>query len=131
MRPFSNIIVYSKAKNGIGAKLCKAVEAVPTRTQVETFRTISALSKRLHKPALNFPIVVLLAMNREDLEHIVAIQDLLFDFRIVLILPDKEMNTMALGHTLRPRFVSYRDSSFKDVGAVLNKMINLPEIVKA
>jgi hypothetical protein len=98
---------------------------------VETFYTISSLSERLHRPALNFPIVVLLAMNREDLENIVAIQDLLSDSRIVLILPDKEDDTMALGHTLRPRFVSYRDSSFKDVGAVLNKMINRPETVNA
>jgi hypothetical protein len=69
-------------------------------------------------------------MNREDLENIVAIQNLLFDSRIVLILPDREEDTMALGYILRPRFVSYRDSSFKDVGAVLNKMINRSETAK-
>jgi len=129
MRSFSNIIVYSKSENGIGARLQAAVETVLPRVHVEKFRTISRLSERLHKPPLNFPIVVLLAMNREDLENIVAIQNLLFDSRIVLILPDRKEDTMALGHILRPRFVSYRDSSFKDVGAVLNKMINKPETV--
>jgi hypothetical protein len=130
MRQFSNIIVYSKAMNGIGSKLQEVVTNVLPGSYVDTYHTISGFSERLRKPALNFPIVILLAMNREDLENIVAIQNLLFDSRIVLILPDREEDTMALGHTLRPRFVSYRDSSFRDVGAVLNKMINRPETVK-
>jgi hypothetical protein len=130
MRQFSNIIVYSKAMNGIGSKLQEVVANVLPGSYVDTYQTISSLSERLHRPALNFPIVILLAMNREDLENIVAIQNLLYDSRIVLILPDREEDTMALGHILRPRFVSYRDSSFKDVGAVLNKMINRPETVK-
>ena len=130
MRQFSNIIVYSKAMNGIGSKLQEVVTSILPGSYVDTYHTISGLSERLHRPPLNFPIVILLAMNREDLDNIVAIQNLLFDYRIVLILPDREEDTMALGHTLRPRFVSYRDSSFKDVGAVLNKMINRPETVK-
>ena len=131
MRLLSDIIIYSKAKNGLGASLQGAVEKVLPKARVETFHTVYRLSERLHRPALNSPIVVLLAMNREDLENIVAIQDLLLDSRVVLILPDKEDDTLALGHVLRPRFVSYQDSSFKDVGAVLNKMINRPETAKA
>lgn len=131
MKSFSNIILYSQATNGVGSEFCEAVEAVSTGAHVEIFSTISDLSKRLHKPGLNFPIIVLMVVNREDLENIVAIQNLLFDSRIILILPDKEDDTMALGHTLRPRFVSYRDNFFSEVGAVLDKMINRPEIGKA
>lgn len=131
MRHLANIIVYSKARNGICTKLHEAVDSVYPRANVETFHSVTRLSERLHRPALNFPIVVLLAMNREDLENIIAIQDLLLDSRVVLILPDKKEDTMALGHSLRPRFVSYRDSSFKDVGAVLGKMVNRQETVKA
>ena len=130
MRLFQILLFIQKSENGIGSKLQEVVANVLPGSYVDTYHTISRLSERLHKPALNFPIVVLLAMNREDLENIVAIQNLLFDSRIVLILPDREEDTMALGHILRPRFVSYRDSSFKDVGAVLNKMINRPETVK-
>lgn len=131
MRPLSNILVYAKAKNGIVTKLQEAVESILPIANVETFRSVTRLSERLHKPALNFPIVVLLAMNKEDLENILAIQDILLDSRVVLILPDKKEDTMALGHSLRPRFVSYRDSSFKDVGAVLGKMVNRQETVHA
>jgi hypothetical protein len=131
MKPFSNVILYSQATNGVRSEFCETVEAVSPSAHVEIFSTISDLSKRLHKPGLNFPIIVLMVVNREDLENIVAIQNLLFDSRIILILPDKEDDTMALGHTLRPRFVSYRDNSFREVGAVLDKMINRPEIGKA
>lgn len=131
MRPLSNILVYAKAKNGIVTKLQEAVGSILPKANVETFRSVTRLSERLHKPVLNFPIVVLLAMNKEDLENILAIQDLLLDSRVVLILPDKKEDTMALGHSLRPRFVSYRDSSFKDVRAVLGKMVNRQETVSA
>jgi len=43
--------------------------------------------------------------------------------RIILILPDEDNETITMGHTLFPRFSTYADSDFKDVAAVLKKMI--------
>jgi hypothetical protein len=131
MRSSSKIIVYSKARTGMGSKLQKAVDTILPGANVETFHAVSRLSERLRRPALNFPIVVLLVTSREELNNLLAIKELLLDVRVLLILPDKENDTMVLGHTLRPRFVSFRDSSFTDVVAVLGKMVNRSLRVKA
>ncbi|MBU0767596.1 MAG: hypothetical protein KJ687_00670 [Proteobacteria bacterium] len=43
--------------------------------------------------------------------------------RIILILPDGDNETTTMGHTLFPRYLTYADGVFKDVEAVLKKMI--------
>ncbi len=52
-----------------------------------------------------------------------SMKDLIGDIRIILILPDTEGDTISLGHKLYPRFASYADGNFKDVAAVLEKML--------
>jgi hypothetical protein len=55
-------------------------------------------------------IAVLLAVRCEDLLALFSILDLLCDFRLILILPDRKKDTIAKGHTLAPVFLSYVDS---------------------
>ena len=62
--------------------------------------------------------------SQEELIDIIHIRELFRDIRIVLILPDREESTVAKGHRLYPRFFSYIDSDFKEIAAVLNKMLN-------
>jgi hypothetical protein len=42
--------------------------------------------------------------------------------RIILVLPDRDDETVAMGHRLRPRMVSYNDGDYLDVAAVLIRM---------
>ncbi|OPX96495.1 MAG: hypothetical protein A4E58_01743 [Syntrophorhabdus sp. PtaB.Bin006] len=121
MKKNANVIVYYKASNGLGAQLRQTVEQIVSRNRVEIYHTVSGLSGRLHRPATD-SVVVLLTLDKNDLADIMAIQDLLFDSRIVLVLPGHEDDILAIGHSLRPRFVSFRDYGFQDVSAVLRKM---------
>ena len=68
------------------------------------------------------PVAVILAASEEDLLTILSISDLLYDVRFILILPDREDITVAIGHS-SGRFMSYADSDFREVTAVLGKMI--------
>ncbi|NVM57217.1 MAG: hypothetical protein HWN51_03755 [Desulfobacterales bacterium] len=68
-------------------------------------------------------IAVLLAASREELSDILSIRDLLTDIRVILVLPDRDDDTIAKGHTLRPRFFTYADSDFVEIAAVLSKML--------
>ena len=91
---------------------------------MEVFRNIESLAQRIRRPLPNrFNIVILLAASREDLADILSIRYLFHDVSIILVLPDQEAETIAKGHTLRPRFLTYTDSDFEEVAAVLNKMI--------
>ncbi|HBA54021.1 hypothetical protein [Syntrophorhabdus aromaticivorans] len=121
MEKKATVIMYYKASNGLGTQLRQAVEQVVPRNSVEIYHTINNLSERLRRPTAD-SVVVLLTLDKNDLADIVAIQDLLFDSRILLILPGHEDDILTMGHTLRPRFVSFRDYGFQDVSAVLRKM---------
>ena len=68
-------------------------------------------------------IAILLASSREELQDILSIRELLEDTKIILIVPDTNPDTVAKGHTLRPRFLSDCNSDFVDVAAVLGQMI--------
>lgn len=121
MKKNANVIVYYKASNGLGTQLRYAVEQIVPRNRVEIYHTVSDLSGRLHRPIAD-SVVVLLTLDKADLTDIAAIQNLLIDSRVLLVLPGHDDDVLAIGHSLRPRFVSFRDCGFQDVSAVLRKM---------
>ena len=53
--------------------------------------------------------------------NILELSELLHDRRIILVLPDSEPETVSLGHILRPRFITYGDSDYMDVSAIMGK----------
>jgi len=53
------------------------------------------------------------------------LSDWLWDTRIILILPDRDRETITNGLKLRPRFFTYADEDFGEVAAVLAKMLGV------
>ncbi len=66
---------------------------------------------------------VLLATSKDAFSEILSISGLFHDVPIILVLPDREAETVAKGHTLYPRFMAYIDGDLTDVAAVLGKML--------
>lgn len=125
-----NILVYTKKGEAVGERLQRVIATLAPRKETEIYQTIDSLSRRLHQPIHNFGIAILLAATREELQDILSLRDLLSDVRSILVLPDREGDTIAQGHTLSPRFVTYTDSDFVELAAVLSKMLenaNLPK----
>jgi len=117
------IIVYAKEGNVKGEFLKELIDGIVPQTNMEAYTTISDLSSRLHAPQLEFNIVVLIAAGKEDLENILAIKPLLDNVRLILVLPDRQSETIRMGHSLHPRYLSFNDSPASDVVSVLTKMI--------
>jgi hypothetical protein len=117
------IFIYSTKVNGAGERILKAVETIVSEGNVDIYRSIGELSSGLRQPRNDMNITLLLASSKEDLVDLLSIRDLLCDMRIILILPNSDPETVAKGHMLRPRFLSYCDSDFVDVAAVLSLMI--------
>ncbi len=101
------------------------IEDVVPNENAEIYDTIDTLGQRLSRPSYNIAIAVLLISGREELRDVLSIRHLFDNIRIILILPDRKNETIVLGHKLRPRFLSYTDSDFKDVAAVLKKMFTV------
>jgi hypothetical protein len=117
------VLYYGVSKNGDGKRLHKAIESVVPVEDIEVYRDVEALSKRLRHSTYDLNICVFFTESKAELFDLVIIKKLLLNLRIILILPDGDDETISMGHTLFPRFLTYVDSDFKDVKAVLKKMI--------
>ncbi len=118
------IILFSNGKNEITAKrLQKAVESAVSVRHLEIIRGVKELCTRLCRFSYEIDVAVVLADSKDQLSELVSMADILTDVRIIIVLPDKEKETISKGHSLRPRFLTFADSDFNDVAAVLKKMI--------
>ena len=118
-----NLLLYSTDKKGNGKYLQSVIEELVPENKTEIYRTIDSLSYRLRQPKYDLAVAVLLASSSEDLVELLSIRDLLDDLRIILLLPNRDKDTIKKGHTFRPRFLTYADSNLLNVAAVLSKML--------
>ncbi|TSA07140.1 MAG: hypothetical protein D4R73_10185 [Deltaproteobacteria bacterium] len=117
------LVYYGTVADGAGQRLQRVIEGLVPKEKLEVYGTSGGLARRLRQPLSDVTMAVVLAATREDFSRILSICDLLYYVRIILILPDREEDTIAKGHSLRPRFVTYADSDFLDVAAVLGKVL--------
>ncbi len=115
------VLVY--APECCDGRLQQSIEAVLHKRITESYRTIPGLLARLRHPLPRPTVAVLYAATRQDLGAFLEMGDLLAGIRIILILPDRSSETVAMGHKILPRFIGYRDGELKDVAAVLTKIL--------
>ncbi len=116
-------LLLFEAINDDSKRLQRMIQEIMPEDNLEIYRTISSLALRLRQPISETVIAILLAATKEDLMDIFFINDLLFNIPTLLILPDREEATIKKGHNLRPRYLSYIDSNFSDIAAVLSNML--------
>jgi hypothetical protein len=120
--------IFYEKKNGIIAEqIIALLKASAIENKTERFHTIRTLSQRLTRPIDGLAIMVLIAGDRKDLLNILAIQKLFGVNKIIIILPDREDESVKMGYKLQPRFLTYVNGDLSEVHAVLRKMLELSE----
>lgn len=117
------LIFYEKAIDGIAEQLKGMMKPLIGEDRIKVYHTISILSKRLAQPIDGKVIMVLVAADRNDLLDIYAIRELFGIIRIIIILPDREDESVRMGHQLQPRFLTYMNGELSEVYSVLRKML--------
>ena len=117
------LIYYGSTDNGDGKRLQQVIESVVPVKNTEVYRSIEELGNRLRLPTSDVSVFVLFTKSKTELFDLTLIKKWLLDLRILLVLPDGDKETITMGHTLFPRFLTYADSDFKDVKAVLKKLV--------
>ena len=125
------VSLYAGLESAAGKRLHKMTKSLLPAEKIRVFRTVDELSRGLHQPGVRPNILILLADNRKALSECLSLNDLLWDLRIILVLPDRDSETVSKGCTLYPRYLTYADSDFMDVASVLEKMLNLDVLKKA
>ncbi len=100
------------------------------KEKIEVYDSIPNLTARLRTPQRESTIAVLLVADGDDLESILAVQSLFGNIPIILILPDRRADTIMKGHSMHPRYLSFKDNKLEDVRAVLARMMRPEGTVK-
>ncbi len=118
------LLFYATEKKGTGQLLWDLHQELAPEYQGDFYQTIGSFTQKLRQPQGELSIAVLLADTQDDLLDILSIKNLLERTNIILILPDRDEDTINQGHTLFPRFLTYVDSNFSWVKTVLKKMLS-------
>ena len=117
-----DLLVFTPFKDQSGRRLQSLVGNLDWEGTIEIFHSLPQMTSRLFHPSGRETIALLLASTSQDLTHLVNLGSLLDNLRLILVLPDGEAETIAQGHRLHPRFLTYRGGDFSDVALVLQKM---------
>lgn len=108
------------ARDGVGNHIRDALARIVPK--MEVISRIGSLVSRIRRSPVEQLVVVLIAGSRSEFAEIQELKWLLFDICTILILPDRDMETVAAGNYLQPRFMGCLDDDAEEIAAVLAKM---------
>jgi hypothetical protein len=123
MQDTSNILLYTAPSHRIGSRLKKSIQSISIDNNIIVVTKLEVLSQILHKPLNGVDAAVIFHATRKGMVDLLHFRDELLRLPVILILPDQKNETIANGHSFRPRFLSYMDSDFSDVRDVFQKIL--------
>jgi len=85
-------------------------------------KSIPALAKRLKQSGQGQSVVILFISDAKELQSCFSILSLLRKVRLILVLPDRDPETLHSGYRLEPRFIGFSDNGIANLQAVLLHM---------
>ena len=122
-----NILFYSSKTQDHEIGLGASLRVLVPDESVEMYRSVEEFANRLLHLIDHDAIVIIQAGDRQELLRILSLRDLLQGIRVILLVPDREEETISLAHRLRPRFLANSESGFSDTMSVLRKMLGYGE----
>ncbi len=101
----------------------RVIEMLISSDALEVFYLLSDFETYLRHGLTSGHLVILHAGHLSDLESFVALRELLAGNKVILILPGRSRDAVVLGHSLRPRFITYNDSDFLEMASVVRHML--------
>lgn len=124
------VFFLADPKNKAKKLLLRVLDVIVPQDKITLIENIKELESQLRRQLYDDLMVMLLPADENELSRIIELKELFGDMPIILILPNREKETTALGYKLRPRFITYADSNFLDVATVLMKMKDKMETQK-
>ena len=122
----NDLVFYAKNHEDIPRKLRDILEPLLFDERIELYRSLASLKQRFCLPTERRIIAIIFATDKGDLLDIISMKYFFSDVQVVLILPSRKKDIIALGHGLRPRFITYKDADFRELLSVIRKMAGNP-----
>lgn len=67
-------------------------------------------------------VMILFASTNKEFENLLEIHDRFDHFLVILILPNRDTEIVAVSHMLKPRFITFIDSDITDLEKVITRI---------
>lgn len=111
----------------LAEKLESLITNCLSQESIVIYRDINTFSRGLRHASSKI-IGVILIETHQDLDKILLLGDVLWRIRTILVLPDSNPKTVARGHAIRPRFLTFQDGDLNEVATVLQRMTGTPVV---
>jgi hypothetical protein len=120
------LLFYASKNDENENRLQEAIRTVAPGGTIERFVRLEDFRDRLRRIVEPDSILILAAVDREELLELQAYRDMLTEIFVILVLPDRQESTIKLAHLLRPRFLSQANDDFSELNQIIAKMIRTP-----
>jgi DNA-binding NarL/FixJ family response regulator len=117
------LLLYANGKNGVSSELKQILNGRSSDARLEAYSNLDDVFHRLRQPRLNLKIGVLSIGSEAELDRLLTIRELLSDMRLVIVLSDKDPQTVSKAHALAPRFITFSDAGIGPLVSVVEKMM--------
>lgn len=117
------ILYYAAPGNEEGDKLGRTVKTSFPEAEVEHHTTVEVFAERLLQKIDAKTVAFVRADSEQDLIDLYYIQHLLRKVLFVLLLPDRERLTIAMGHRLHPSYMCFADGEQSEIVAALTSIL--------
>lgn len=87
------------------------------------FQTVADLRKRLFEATHDLVVLILLIDNQACLQDLASLREYLVDIKTIVVLPDDESDTLSLGYTFFPNYITNLNGSLRDFNGVIGRMV--------
>jgi hypothetical protein len=119
------VLLYTRTNAPSGTRLKQFLETRLSGVEVETYETLEDLSRRFTQPLQDPSVAILLFTEGDELAETLALRHRFQDASLVLIVPNRDPETIARAHQLRPRFLTDLQNDLTAVTAVVEKMLKI------
>lgn len=97
-------------------------EAVKELGEVVVLKKQLSINLHLALSLQHDAVMILYAANKQELDELVAIRGIFYAFRVILVLPDMQGNSIRKGHLLKPSYLTYAKGDITELRDVIRKI---------
>lgn len=115
-------ILYTDDMDDLGKTLEGRIQKELSGIEIVTLNSRTSLVQKMSRPLNKISVIIILVSSCEKLERLYSLVSLFENSRIILVLPDREKETLTTGIRFNPSFISYADNEFEEICEVLKKI---------
>jgi hypothetical protein len=118
-----NILYYNPGRSIVGKRLFTTIKSERLVERVEVYRILEAFCERLRQSTKDKTVAVVLSPTEKDLLDIYFIKHLFCRVPVILLLPDRQKDTVAVGRRCGSSSISYIDAGFSEITGALQALM--------